>query len=108
MYAHERSLVQQLADKPFALIGVNSDKDREKIKQTVKDKNLNWRSFWNFADEENPISNAWEVEGWPTVFLIDADGVIRAKWTGNPKEIDPSITELLAELGTDVTIQAEH
>ena len=37
MYPHERSLVKQLADKPFALIGVNSDSDLEKIRETVKE-----------------------------------------------------------------------
>ena len=47
MYPHERSLVKKLKDKPFALIGVNSDRDRDTIKQVCKDKNISWRSFWN-------------------------------------------------------------
>ena len=29
MYPHERSLVKRLAGKPFAIVGVNSDDDRE-------------------------------------------------------------------------------
>ena len=33
MYPHERSLVKRLADQPFALVGINSDKDREKLKE---------------------------------------------------------------------------
>ena len=33
MYPHERSLVKRLKDKPFALIGVNSDPDKDKLKQ---------------------------------------------------------------------------
>ena len=32
MYPHERSLVKKLKDQPFALIGVNSDRDLEKLK----------------------------------------------------------------------------
>jgi hypothetical protein len=32
MYPHERSLVKRLEGKPFALIGVNSDRDREELK----------------------------------------------------------------------------
>jgi hypothetical protein len=31
MYPHERSLVKRLADEPFAIIGVNSDKDHEGV-----------------------------------------------------------------------------
>ena len=40
MFPHERSLVKQLSDKSFALIGVNSDPDLEKIQEVVKEKNL--------------------------------------------------------------------
>jgi hypothetical protein len=29
MYPHERSLVNRLAGKPFVLLGINSDDDRE-------------------------------------------------------------------------------
>ena len=104
MYSHERSLVEQLSDKPFSLIGVNSDRDREKIQQVVKDKNITWRSFWDLAKEDDRISKQWQIQGWPTLFLIDADGVIRAKWIGGSDEIDQGITELLAEVGSEVEL----
>ena len=32
MYPHERSLVKEMENKPFVLLGVNSDTDRAKIK----------------------------------------------------------------------------
>ena len=35
MYPHERSLVKRLANEPFALIGVNSDKDLEKLQKKI-------------------------------------------------------------------------
>ena len=31
MYPHERSLVKKMEGKPFVLLGVNSDADREQI-----------------------------------------------------------------------------
>ena len=37
MYPHERSLVKRMANRPFALIGVNSDRDREKLKEVYAD-----------------------------------------------------------------------
>lgn len=107
MYAHERSLVEQLADKPFALIGVNSDADRDEIRDIVKDKNLSWRSFWNGPQgTRGPISRQWEVSGWPTLYLIDADGVIRHGGQDLRRNLDQRIEELLAEIGHDV--QLEH
>ena len=78
MYPHERSLVKALSDKPFALIGVNSDKDRDAIKEIVKEKNITWRSFWNGKRGiEGPISTKWNVSGWPTIYILDEKGVIR-------------------------------
>jgi hypothetical protein len=87
MYPHERSLVEKLADKPFVIIGVNSDKDRDKLKETIKEEKITWRSFWNGGSTSGPISTEWNVRGWPTIYVIDADGVIRHKnLRGDPLE----------------------
>ena len=78
MYPHERSLVTKFKDRPFAIIGVNSDRDRESIKKTCKEKELTWRSFWD-GSTSGPISKRWNVRGWPTTYVIDHKGTIRAK-----------------------------
>ena len=82
MYPHERSLVNEMKDKPFALIGVNSDgergKDLETIRKIVADKEINWRSFQNQpAGASSKISTAWAVRGWPTLVVLDAEMKIR-------------------------------
>ena len=77
MYPHERSLVEELADQPFALVGVNSD-DLERAKKAVAENGLNWRSFQNRPDgAERAISDAWRVRGWPTIVVLDAQRTIR-------------------------------
>jgi len=104
MYPHERSLVKQLADKPFALIGVNSDKDLDKLRKVVKKKNITWRSFWNGKKgTSGPLSVKWSVTSWPTIYVIDAKGIIRYK-NVRGKDMDAAITELLAEVGHEVEI----
>ena len=104
MYPHERSLVKKLADKPFALIGVNSDKDREKLRETMKEKNITWRSFWNGEEgTRGPISTAWNVTGWPTIYVLDENGVIRFK-NKRGDELDEALTTLLAEMNHDVDL----
>ncbi len=100
MYPHERSLVKRLADKPFALLGVNSDKDREKLKDTMKEKNITWRSFWNGGGTDGPISTLWSVTGWPTIYVLDAKGVIRYKGVRG-EAMDEAVDTLLAELEGD-------
>lgn len=76
MYPHERSLVKQFAGRPFAIVGVNSDEDREAIKERIKEENITWRSFWDGGSTDGPISTRWNVSGWPTVYLIDHTGTI--------------------------------
>ncbi len=77
MYPHERSLVKEMQGKPFALIGVNSDGNRDAIRKIVQEKNLNWRSFWNGPKgPSGPIAAAWNIRGWPTLYVLDEKGVI--------------------------------
>ena len=104
MYPHERSLARRMEGKPFAIIGVNSDRDLDGIRSTVKEKSITWRSFWNGElGTRGPISKAWKVTGWPTTYLIDKDGVIRYKGLrGNA--LDQAIEELMAEMGEEVEL----
>ncbi len=77
MYPHERSLVAEMRDKPFALVGVNSD-ELAKARQAVVDKRLPWRSFQNKpAGVERAISDTWHVSGWPTLVVLDGEQRIR-------------------------------
>ncbi len=93
MYPHERSLVKEMKDRPFALIGVNSDRDKEVLRPRMKEENITWRSFWNGPEgTSGPISKAWNVSGWPTLYVIDHNGVIRARSVGfNQELIDSAI-----------------
>ena len=104
MYPHARTLVKKLADKPFALIGVNSDSDRDKIKAIIEEKNITWRSFWNGpGGTSGPISKRWQVRGWPTLYVLDAEGVIRYKGHRSD-EMDEAIMTVLGEMGHEVSI----
>ena len=77
MYPHERSLVEEMKDKPFALIGVNSD-SVEDAKAAIEREKLNWRSFQNSPEgREKAHSDDWMVRGWPTIVILDADFKIR-------------------------------
>jgi len=96
MYPHERSLVKKYASRPFTLIGVNSDRDREKLKKTLVEKQITWRSFWNEGSPGGPIAKRWNVQGWPTIYVIDATGRIRAK-NLRGEALERKIDELVRE-----------
>jgi hypothetical protein len=97
MYPHERSLVKRLADKPFALLGINSDKDREELKKTMEKEQITWRSWWNGGTPDGPISRKWNVRAWPTTYVLDAEGVIRYKAVRG-EAMDKAVDALLKKL----------
>lgn len=99
MYPHERSLVKRLEGKPFALIGVNSDDNRDELKKIMSAEQITWRSFWNGPGGiRGPISSAWRVTSWPSIWIIDAKGVIRYRDVRGAAA-DRAIDTLLAEMG---------
>jgi len=97
MYPHERSLVKRLEKRPFALIGVNSDQNREALKPILEKEKITWRSFWNGGSIGGPISTAWKVQGWPTIYVLDGTGTIRAREVRG-EAMDRVVDTLLAEL----------
>src|SRR5262245_59051336 len=100
MFPHERSLVKRLENAPFALIGVNSDKDKSFLAKQNEAEQITWRSFWNGPDgTKGPISKQFRVLGWPTLYLIDQEGVIRQRWLGSPggEVLDKAIDALVAK-----------
>ncbi len=102
MYPHERSLVKDLKDEPFVLIGVNSDPDKRKLRRRMVKENLNWRNFWNGPDGKlGIISRHWNVFAWPGIYVLDHKGVIRFKNVRGPK-MDAAVDQLLKEMAGDV------
>ena len=107
MYPHERSLVSQLAGKSFVILGVNSDGSQEKLKEVMEKKDITWRSWWDGGSTNGPIATRWNVHGWPTLYLLDGNGVIRLK-NAHDERLDHAIEELLSEMGEEVTLEHDE
>jgi hypothetical protein len=97
MYSSERSLVAKHVNDPFVIIGVNSDRDRDALKEVRQKEGITWRSFWDGdLGTKGPIAVAWNVHAWPTIYVIDAAGVIRFKNVRN-EALDKAVDTLLDE-----------
>ncbi|VTR91408.1 thiol-disulfide isomerase-like thioredoxin : Thiol-disulfide isomerase-like thioredoxin OS=Singulisphaera acidiphila (strain ATCC BAA-1392 / DSM 18658 / VKM B-2454 / MOB10) GN=Sinac_1102 PE=4 SV=1: AhpC-TSA [Gemmata massiliana] len=91
---HLRKLIDQYAGRPFAGVGVNIDKDLKDAKAFVEENKFTWPTFWNGPTGcDGGIAKDWNVQGFPTVYVIDHAGVIRSKARG--PEFDPLIEELV-------------
>lgn len=105
MLPHERSLIEELKGQPFAIVGVNSD-PKERLVELVKDGTTTWRNFTNEQADGRKISREWGVTGWPTLYLIDQNGVIRHKGLRGEK-MEKAIKEMIAEAEVEPKADAE-
>ena len=97
MFPHERSLVKRLENKPFALIGVNSDKDRDEIKKVMDKEQITWPCFWDGGGTRGPIATLYRVQAWPTIYVLDGQGVIRYH-NLRGRALDAAVDVLLKEM----------
>lgn len=96
MLPHEKALVERLKQKPFALIGINSDGDAATVQKILKDQGITWRNAID-GDTSGPWASRWNVSGWPTIYVLDHKGVIRYRDVRDEK-MEEAVNTLLAEL----------
>lgn len=107
MYPQERTIVENLEGKPFAILGINSDPTSEEALQVVEDEHLNWQNIWDGPkDTDGSISQTWGIAKWPTTYLLDAQGVIRYE-NLRGDDLDRAIETLMKELGEEVKLGAD-
>jgi hypothetical protein len=97
MIPHERSLVERLEGKPFVILGVNADEDKSEFRRLSEQEKISWRSWWD-GGASGPIAQSWNVQGWPQVFILDHNGLIRYRGMNSPQEIDEAVDLLLREV----------
>ena len=95
MLPHERTLVERLKNKPFALVGINTD-DPETWKQRSKSNPVAWRNAPE-GSTSGPLCRAWGVNSFPTIYVLDGKGVVRFTRVRG-EALDKAVDDLLAEL----------
>lgn len=90
---HEKELVERMKGRPFVFIGVSADRDPQDLEEFLAKNNLPWPNIL----DNGTLGKAWHVEFLPTIFLIDAEGVIRHKFIGGSKELDSAVEKLVSQ-----------
>ncbi len=103
---HERAIVARMQDRPFALLGVNGDGDKDKLRALIQKEDITWRSWWDPEGRRNadgPIARQFNIHTRPTYYLIDHRGVIRHRFIGTPgaRKLDAAIDELVTAAERD-------
>jgi RNA polymerase sigma factor (sigma-70 family) len=105
----ERSLMKTYANRPFTILGINRDRDREALMKTRAEEKITWPSWFDAGGVPGPASTRWLDSGtppgpialrwnarWPTLYLLDHQGIIRGKG-GRFEEMEKLVDPLVRE-----------
>ena len=67
-------------DKGLAVLAVNEGNSKEIVESYVKDYGL---TFTMMTDENSELFKKFQVIGYPTIFILDRNGIIREKIMGD-------------------------
>lgn len=99
----EKAMVARLAGEPFVFLGVNGDAAREAAVKAARLTDMPWRSIWAGPGSGGArLVDHLCVRGWPSAFLLDGEGRIRAKFVGSAyrptyttHDVERAVRELL-------------
>lgn len=98
----KKALVERYQELPFRFLGVlGREGDPKDFAARLAREQITWRNALDLGEPKGGVLWArWAVRGFPQFYLLDAQGVIRQRWFGDPgAELEPAIEALLAEIG---------
>jgi thiol-disulfide isomerase/thioredoxin len=98
MIPHSRELVKRMdeAKAPFALISLSADDKKETLTAFIEKTPMPWTQWWNGGAQGGAIE-AYKVQFYPTIYVLDDKGVIRFKHVRGDA-MDKAVEELLKEV----------
>jgi thiol-disulfide isomerase/thioredoxin len=95
MIPHEREMVARLKDKPFTLVSISVDEKKETLISFLTKEQMPWTHWW--VGKESKFAEDYDIRGYPTIYVLDAQGVIRHKDLRD-QELETAVKLLLEEV----------
>jgi thiol-disulfide isomerase/thioredoxin len=107
MIPHERELVRKHADKPFVFISVSADEKKDTLNGFLNRESMPWVHWWS---GEQGLVEKWNIREYPTLYVIDAKSVIRAKFVGgdHEKKLEALVEKSLPKGGPGRSASGKH
>jgi thiol-disulfide isomerase/thioredoxin len=97
MIPHEREMVERLKEQPFALVSISADEKKETLTDFLTTEKMPWTHWWNGS--QGGVLEEWDVWRYPTIYILDVQGVIRHKDLRG-EELEKAVNSLLKEAKT--------
>jgi len=96
MIPHEREMVERLKGKPFQLVSISADEKKETLTEFLAKEKMPWSHWWPGGPQAK-FFEEWEIRAFPTIYVLDASGVIRYKDLRG-EELEKAVNSLLKDL----------
>ena len=94
MIPHERAMVARLKGKPFELVSISGDVEKETLERFLTEVPMPWTHWW--CGREGKIMEQLDIHVYPAIFVLDVNGVIR--YIGlRGAELEKAVNTLLDE-----------
>lgn len=99
----ETAFVSSMKNRPFVWLGVNGDDDIGLLREAESSGSVNFKSWHD--GREGAIATQWNIWGFPSLFVIDHEGIIRFKSRGyvDLDIVIPLVEELVTTLEAERT-----
>lgn len=93
-----RKVEQELASEHLVVVGVNLDKERASLEQTLAKEGWTWRHGHGQKGLASDVARAWRVRALPAGVAIDHGGRVRyvRPWEGGPGSLEATLRDLLS------------
>lgn len=89
-----RNLNKKYAGKPFQLVSISSDDDVDVWQTFIKAERMEWSQY---IDLPGDVREAFKVESYPTFILMDKDGVIRFRQSGEGPTTEAELEDAIGK-----------
>ena len=74
-----KAVVSKFADRPFEILSVSCDDERATAQRVIRRHQPPGLQTWDAGGRETPVAALYNAQMFPTWYVIDAEGVIRAR-----------------------------
>lgn len=93
---HNQELLKHFKDRPFELVTVSVDADVEDAASFMEENDYEFRVLWH-TSPRSELLRTWNVDSYPTYFVIDDLGVLRAIPQDRGEAMDRFIERVVQE-----------
>jgi thiol-disulfide isomerase/thioredoxin len=88
-----KAVAARYAGKPVSVLGINKDRNPDDAKFVVDKLGLNYTTI-----RGESIPELYEVSGFPTLLLVDQEGVVREVHVGYSENLEQTLVESVDKL----------